>query len=219
MLTTSKTRSISPPKADKINQEKLLQRILQARPWATVPEAVRIAPIFGSVHQKELEARMTRVRRRTTSKRWARARHALQPRSQSEENVNDDELIYRIAHHMDPLVFEHEGSRPPAGFLGSPEWWTTAKHSRRQRATEAAAPAVKAIRQLEHAIVPCRVTPDMARAGAALLSRSENPAQADEELSSRIWVAMQAAAEQAAVAQPQWRSANGDFPMLIRRKA
>lgn len=30
--------------------------------------------------------------------------------------MNKDELIHRIAHSMDPPVFEREGSQPPQGF-------------------------------------------------------------------------------------------------------
>lgn len=88
----------------------------------------------------------------------------------SEVTVNEDELIHRIAHRIDPLVFDHEGPQPPSSFFGSPEWWATAKHSRRKRAIEAAAAAVEAIRALGLAVVPREATAAMARAGAERLA-------------------------------------------------
>ncbi len=51
-----------------IDQERLLEKILQARPWATARDVVRLAPAFAGVPEKELEARMTRIRRRQASR-------------------------------------------------------------------------------------------------------------------------------------------------------
>jgi hypothetical protein len=135
--------------------------------------------------------------------------------------VNEDELIHRIAHRMDPLVFEHQGSQPPSGFFGSPEWWATAKHSRRKRTTEAAAAAVEALRTLGFAVVPRDPTTAMMQAGAERLAGEDVSAVNRERCVLEIWETMLAGAERqdddARGAAP--RGALEAFPAVIRRGA
>lgn len=48
-----------------IDHEKLLQKVLQARPWATARDVARMAPSLADVPERELEARMARARRKS----------------------------------------------------------------------------------------------------------------------------------------------------------
>ena len=65
MLANQRHRTVGTRGSAGIDEEKLLLRILQARPWATALDVVRIAPILAQHDQKQLEARMTRLRQRT----------------------------------------------------------------------------------------------------------------------------------------------------------
>ncbi|MBU8541648.1 hypothetical protein [Falsiroseomonas tokyonensis] len=65
MLANQRHRTIGTRGSAEIGEEKLLLRILQARPWAIALDVVRIAPILAQHDQKQLEARMTRLRQRT----------------------------------------------------------------------------------------------------------------------------------------------------------
>ncbi|MBU8541647.1 hypothetical protein [Falsiroseomonas tokyonensis] len=132
--------------------------------------------------------------------------------------MNDEELIARIAFHVDPLVFEHQGSQPPNGFMGSAEWWATAKHSRRQRATEAATAAVVAMRALGLACVPHEATPAMLQAGVACLPQGRTAVEKDQ-CARGIWAAMLTAAERAEPPAQPAHDMNRAFPSVIRRRA
>lgn len=135
--------------------------------------------------------------------------------------MNDEELISRIAHHMDPLVFDHEGSQPPSGFIGSPEWWATAKHSRRKRVTEAATEAVQALRVLGYAILPRMPTAAMTQAGAECLVTDGRPTSDPARSASEVWNAMLAMAEQhdESERRPPSTATVMVFPPVIRRGA
>lgn len=134
--------------------------------------------------------------------------------------MNKDELIHRIAHSMDPPVFEREGSQPPQGFFGSPEWWVTARHSRQKRATEAATAAIEAVRALGLAVVPRVPTAAMTEAGAKCSAPQGASSGNTEHRAREVWEVMLAEFERPEQDKPpEAGSGASEIPVSIRRLA